>query len=123
MIYQTRISISVLAAISVGMALLALPISSRVQAAEQSGTDTNSNAPAAQTTSTPDQPNSQSAPITRQLQSSRNLNNPSQNDSVRVEDVSPEYCRSYFPPFGSVSLQEYQQNIQLCIYGPDRGLR
>lgn len=109
---KIQISTSALAAISIGMALLTIPIGSKVQAAEPLRSVTDRNALAAQPAPTTNVPNSQ-AQAASQDHSRRD-------DSVDVEDVYPEYCRALFPPHGSVSLLEYQEKMQRCIYGIDR---
>ncbi len=109
---KIQISTSALAAISLGMALITIPVSSRVQAVEPSRSVADRNALSDQSVPTTNVPNAQAQAASQ--------NNSRRDDSVDVEDVYPEYCRVFFPPHGSVTLLEYQEKMQRCIYGIDR---
>lgn len=41
-------------------------------------------------------------------------------DRVYIEDIYPEYCRSYFLRRDYVSLFEYREGMYRCLYGNDR---
>jgi len=105
-------------ALAIGVSVLSLPAGLAVYAAEtpspsREGSLPEQSSPATETNQLP------VAPAKQVISPERSVN-PNAGDGTRVNvtDVYPKYCRSLFPPTGSVELYEYQQTMQRCIYSP-----
>ncbi len=103
-----------------GLILLAAPARSATPAMELANStpqETNQNQP----TATPNLATPSPPGPTKQSQPSKQSSNQnvSDRDRVYIEDIYPEYCRSYFHRRDWVSMFEYQTGMYRCLYGTD----
>lgn len=104
-------------AVFVGLVLLAAPVKAATpgmlaNSAQQEATQKQPAATPDPANPSPPEPAKQSQPSE---QSSKR-----ESDRVYIEDIYPEYCRSYFHRRDWVSLFEYQTGMYRCLYGTDR---
>jgi len=115
---RLNLSQSLAVAFSLGLTLLVAPQNLVANASEVTTLTQGSTVQEPVPNNTPDsnsQPSNQ-APNTNTNQAT----NERRDDIVYINEVYPEYCRSYFSRRDYVSLFEYRETMYRCLYGNDR---